>query len=131
MVGTVLDNSVRIVDNGEKINFWTDNWLGAPLLSCVPSPCSSQGSYIFVAAIVHTLHAIWMACSHLRFTNDKVTTHATKVEISSAALCMVTFLQVIVCLRIPGLWIHSQYLCTTVTSKILLWLFGSHLRCLG
>ncbi|XP_039682998.1 uncharacterized protein [Medicago truncatula] len=31
-IGTVLVNSLWIVGNGDSINFWTDNWLGAPLV---------------------------------------------------------------------------------------------------
>jgi hypothetical protein len=31
-IGTVLMNSVWIVGTGDRINFWTDNWLGEPLV---------------------------------------------------------------------------------------------------
>lgn len=31
-LSTVSSNSVWIVGTGENINFWTDNWLGEPLL---------------------------------------------------------------------------------------------------
>ncbi|XP_024630290.2 uncharacterized protein [Medicago truncatula] len=31
-IGTVLVNSLWIVGSGDSINFWTDNWLGAPLV---------------------------------------------------------------------------------------------------
>jgi hypothetical protein len=31
------------------------------ILDCVPTQCSSQVAYMYVATIVHTLHSIWIA----------------------------------------------------------------------
>jgi len=50
MVDTVQDNSAWIVGNGERINFWTDNWLGVPLVDtlqitvefCLSISCTGQ-----------------------------------------------------------------------------------------
>jgi len=36
---------------------------------------------MFVATIVHTLHAIWMSRNNFRFSNVKVSIHAAKVKI--------------------------------------------------
>ena len=30
---TILDNSIWLIGNGERINLWLDNWLGASLVS--------------------------------------------------------------------------------------------------
>ncbi|XP_039686942.1 uncharacterized protein [Medicago truncatula] len=35
-IGTILVNSLWIVGSGDSINFWTDNWLGAPLVDVTP-----------------------------------------------------------------------------------------------
>jgi len=34
----VFENSISIVGNGEKINLWLDNWLGAPIVSILDAP---------------------------------------------------------------------------------------------
>jgi len=50
------------------------------ILLCVPTLFSSKVSNMFVAAIDHTLHTIWMAHNILRFNFDKAIIHATKVK---------------------------------------------------
>lgn len=39
-LSTVLENSVWIVGNGENINHWLDNWMGATLVSILNPPPS-------------------------------------------------------------------------------------------
>jgi len=51
------------------------------LLSCIPVSCSSQVSNIFVAAVVHTLHIIWISRNSLRFSRDIVTVYASQVHL--------------------------------------------------
>jgi len=34
-IGTILINSLWIVGTGDRIHFWTDNWLGEPLVDLV------------------------------------------------------------------------------------------------
>jgi uncharacterized protein with PQ loop repeat len=50
------------------------------ILLCVPTLSSSKVSDMFVAAIVHTSHTIWMAYNILRFNFDKAMIHTTKVK---------------------------------------------------
>jgi len=50
----------------------------------VPQNCSSQVCDIFVASVVHTLHGIWLACNSLRFNNQTISLHSTKVRLQSA-----------------------------------------------
>ena len=55
----------------------------ASLLDCVPRQCSSQLRDVFVAAIIHTVHAIWLARNSIRFSSAKVSIHNTMIKISS------------------------------------------------
>lgn len=60
-------------------------WLGAllhcsfplqsleALLSCVPATCTSQLRDVFVSAIVHALHKIWLARNEIRFGSHIIT----------------------------------------------------------
>jgi len=53
------------------------------LLSCIPQRCSSQLRDVLIAAIVHTVHAIWLARNAVRFNAASVTIHATMANITS------------------------------------------------
>jgi len=66
---------------GSKLHCVVDTTSVHTLLSCIPIRCSSQIADMFVAAIVHTLHSIWMACNTLWFSSNKATVHAAKVKI--------------------------------------------------
>lgn len=37
---TVIGNLIWIIGSGEKINMWTDNWMGATLLSLLDLPAA-------------------------------------------------------------------------------------------
>ncbi|XP_024640596.1 uncharacterized protein [Medicago truncatula] len=72
-------------------NIWL--WLGgllhtpfdilsfAALLGSIPQNCSSQIHDIHLAAVIHSLHGIWMARNSLRFTDQTASLHSTKVHI--------------------------------------------------
>jgi ribonuclease HI len=66
-----------------KLNCFIDCTSADTLLSCTPVMCSSQVSNVFLAAILHTLHAIWWARNSLRFTNVTQTLHSAKARIHS------------------------------------------------
>jgi len=53
------------------------------LLSCIPPRCSSQVSNMFIAAVVHTLHTIWISRNNLRFSVNVTSIHAAKIHIHS------------------------------------------------
>ena len=74
-------------------NLW--NWLGGKLnclidctsvlslLSCIPAHCSSQRADIFLAAVIHTVHTIWLSRNIIRFSSKAATFHSAKVRIDS------------------------------------------------
>jgi len=75
------------------IDLW--NWIGFKLnimmnlssidvlLLNVPSHCSSQIREIYIADVIHTLHAIWLSRNTLRFYLNKASLHAAKVRVHS------------------------------------------------
>jgi len=75
----------------QTIWHWLDTKLQRPiplaaptsLLSCIPQRCSSQLRDVLVAAIVHSVHAIWLARNVVRFNATSVTIHATMAKITS------------------------------------------------
>jgi ribonuclease HI len=69
---------------GFKLNCVIDTSSIATLLSCRPALCSSQVSDIFLAAILHTIHAIWWARNALRFSAVTPTLHSSKIRIHAA-----------------------------------------------
>jgi hypothetical protein len=69
---------------GCKLNCVLDLTSVISLLDCVPLRCSTQVTDIFVAAIVHTLHIIWLSRNSLRFSPNAVSLHAAKVRIQAA-----------------------------------------------
>jgi ribonuclease HI len=56
----------------------------ASIFDCVPARCSSQIADIYVAAVTHTLHIIWLSRNSLRFSSDVVSLHAAKVRLHAA-----------------------------------------------
>ncbi|XP_024634463.1 uncharacterized protein [Medicago truncatula] len=69
---------------GGKLNCVIDLTTVAALSDCVPVRCSTQVADIFVAAIVHTLHIIWLSRNSLRFSSNVVSIHAAKVRLQAA-----------------------------------------------
>ncbi|XP_039683793.1 uncharacterized protein [Medicago truncatula] len=71
------------------------NWLGiklqrsiplaspSSLLSFIPQRCSSQLRDVLVAAIVHSVHAIWLARNVVRFNASSISLHATMAKITT------------------------------------------------
>lgn len=59
--------------------------LAAPssLLACVPQRSNSQMRDVLVAAIVHTVHAIWIARNVVRFNSATISLHAVLAKLSS------------------------------------------------
>ena len=55
----------------------------ASLLDYLQQRRSSQMQDVVTSAIVHTVHAIWLARNSIRFSSDKVSTHATMSKISA------------------------------------------------
>jgi len=69
---------------GGKLNCLIDLTYVVSLLDCVPVRCSTQITDIFVAAVVHTLHIIWLSRNSLRFSSNVVSMHAAKVRLQAA-----------------------------------------------
>ena len=55
---------------GEKLHRSIDRISIASLLNCIPTHCSSQVSDIYLAAILHTVHIIWLARNAFRFQSQ-------------------------------------------------------------
>jgi len=53
------------------------------ILDCIPRPCSSQLLDVFAAALVHTVHTIWLARNTIRFSYTNVSIHASMAKILS------------------------------------------------
>lgn len=69
---------------GGKLNCVMNLASLASILECVPCSCSTQITDIFVAAVIHTLHIIWLSRNSLRFSSDVVSLHAAKVRLHAA-----------------------------------------------
>jgi len=52
-------------------------------MECVPTRCSSQVIDILVAAVIHTLHIIWLSQHSLRLSSDVVSIHSAKVRLQA------------------------------------------------
>lgn len=75
------------------VSLW--RWLGVKLhcnismisfssiLNYIPQRCSSQVLDVFAAAIVHTVHTIWLTRNAIRFSSLKITLHNTLAKIST------------------------------------------------
>lgn len=50
-------------------------------MECVPTRFFSQAADIYAAAVVYTLHIIWLSYNSLRFSSDVVSIHAAKVRL--------------------------------------------------
>ena len=53
------------------------------LLSCIPNRCSSQVADIYLAAVIHTVHTIWLSHNSIRFSSNAASVHSAKVKIHS------------------------------------------------
>jgi len=69
---------------GGKLNCVLNLSSVASILDCVPHRCSSQIADIYVAAVIHTLHIIWLSRNSLRFSSDTVFVHVAQVRIHAA-----------------------------------------------
>ncbi|XP_024634647.1 uncharacterized protein [Medicago truncatula] len=68
---------------GGKLNYLIDCTSALSLLSCIPAHCSSQIADIFLAAVIHTVHTIWLARNNIWFSSTATTFHSAKVRIHS------------------------------------------------
>jgi hypothetical protein len=66
---------------GKKMNCSINLASIANILDCILVHCSSQACDVYVAAIVHTVHTIWMARIILHFSFDKISLNVAKVKI--------------------------------------------------
>lgn len=95
---------------GSKLHYVVDTTSLHTLLSCIHIRCSSQIADMFVAAIVHTLHSIWMARNTLWFSSNKANVHDAKVKIdysvTRVVLCPTTIVfHLILCFLILFWWL--------------------------
>jgi len=68
---------------GGKLHRSVDCSSIASLLNCIPTHCSSQVSDIYLAAVLHTVHIIWLARNAFRFQSQLPSIHSAKVCIHS------------------------------------------------
>ena len=68
---------------GGKLNCVIDCASTLSLLSCIPTRCSSQIADIYVVAVIHTVHTIWLSRNTIRFSSNAATVHSAKVRIHS------------------------------------------------
>lgn len=68
---------------GRKLNRLLDCSSIGSLLHCIPTHCSSQVSDIYLAAVIHIVHTIWLAKNAFRFQSKMQSLHSTKVRIHS------------------------------------------------
>ena len=70
--------------NGGKMKCVLDLVFVLSLMAYVPTHCSSKAADIYVSAVVHTLHIIWLSRNLIRFSSDVVSLHAAKVRLQVA-----------------------------------------------
>lgn len=68
---------------GAQLNYTFSLIFVASLLNCLPQRCSSQIRDVFMAAILHTINAIWLARNSIHFSFATVSIHNTMTKISS------------------------------------------------
>jgi len=68
---------------GGKLNCLIDCASALSLLSCIPTRCSSQIADLFIAAVIHTVHTIWLSRNSIRFSSTEVNVQLAKVKIHS------------------------------------------------
>ena len=80
------------------------------LLTCILHRCSSQVTDVFAAAMVHTVHTIWLARNAIQFSSSPISLHHTLEKIStlvtmsglhSTGNCVVDDVALLNSLRIP------------------------------
>lgn len=94
---------------GGKLNCTIDLSSVLSLLSCIPVSCSSQVTDIFVAAVVHTLHIIWISRNFLRFSTTPITVHASQVRLH-ASVAMSGNISTSQCLSSDAPFLDSFYI---------------------
>jgi ribonuclease HI len=68
---------------GVKLNCSMSLLSYSSLLECIPHRCSSQVSDVFAAAIIHTVHTIWLARNTIRFSSSRINLHNILEKIST------------------------------------------------
>jgi len=68
---------------GGKINSLIDCTSVLSLLSYIPAQCSPQIADIFLTAVIHTVHTIWLSRNNIQFSSKSTTIHSTKMRIHS------------------------------------------------
>jgi len=68
---------------GVKLNCSFSLLSFSSLLACIPHRCSSQVLDVFAAAMVHTVHTIWLARNTIRFSSSTINLHNTLEKIST------------------------------------------------
>ena len=94
LCGKHAETSAHLFLNCEfAVAIW--RWLGSKLsctfiltssvtlLTSIPQRCSSQLHDVCLAAIVHTVHTIWVARNSIRFSSAQVTLHVTTTKIAA------------------------------------------------
>jgi ribonuclease HI len=66
---------------GLLLNVVIDHTSALAVFNSIPRPCSSQLHDIFLAAIVHSVHAIWWARNNIRFSSTTPTLHSVQVRV--------------------------------------------------
>lgn len=65
---------------GQKVNCSINLASIANILDCILVHCNSQVCDVYVVAIVHTVHTIWMARINLRFSFDRISINVAKAK---------------------------------------------------
>ena len=83
--GTSLSHSFSYwrLMHGGKLHRSIDCSSIASLLNCIPTHCLSQVSDIYLAAVLHMVHIIWLAKNAFRFQSQVQSIHSAKVHILS------------------------------------------------
>lgn len=66
---------------GLLLHFVIDHTSALALFNSIPRPCSSQMHDVFLAAIVHSVHALWWARNNILFSSKKPSLHAVQVRV--------------------------------------------------
>jgi len=124
LCGKHAETSAHLFLNCEfAVAIW--RWLGSKLsctfiltssvtlLTSIPQRCSSQLHDVCLAAIVHTVHTIWVARNSIRFSSAQVTLHATTTKIvamvslsgsSSTGKCLLCDVDLLDAFLVPPLY---------------------------
>jgi len=67
---------------GGKLNRVMDCTSVLSILSCIPTRCSSQVADIYLAAVIHTVHTIWLSRNSICFPWKAAIVQSTKVNVT-------------------------------------------------